>query len=186
MQFIRNGPDIPERLLQAHEDGRVVLLCGAGVSYPARLPGFKGLVERLFSNLSVTATALQQAAIKAQQFDTALGLLEADIAGGREKVRRAIAAILTPDLDAPSATATHEALTPVSGAIKLIVRVQVRRQRRLGDCRQSVRLPAVRQQLFDAADQVSTSSNSWAPPSQARLPPARWDGWTLTRRSFKM
>jgi hypothetical protein len=39
MQFVRNGPDIPERLLQAHEDGRVVFFCRAGISYPARLPG---------------------------------------------------------------------------------------------------------------------------------------------------
>lgn len=44
------------------------------------------------------------------QFDTAIGLLEADVVGGRETVRRALATILTPDLTAPSATATHEAL----------------------------------------------------------------------------
>jgi two-component sensor histidine kinase len=44
-QFIRNGPDIPERLLQEHEDGRVVFFCGAGVSYPASLPGFGGLAR---------------------------------------------------------------------------------------------------------------------------------------------
>jgi hypothetical protein len=31
MQFVRHGPDIPERLLQAHEDGRVVFFCGAGI-----------------------------------------------------------------------------------------------------------------------------------------------------------
>ena len=49
MQFIKNGPDIPERLLQAHEDGRVVFFCGAGISYPAGLPGFKGLVDRIYA-----------------------------------------------------------------------------------------------------------------------------------------
>ena len=42
MQLIANGPDIPDALLQAHEDGRVVFFCGAGISYPAGLPGFKG------------------------------------------------------------------------------------------------------------------------------------------------
>lgn len=110
MQFIRNGPDIPERLLQAHEDGRVVFFCGAGISYPARLPGFAGLVEKVYTALSVTPDAVQKAAIKAGQFDTAIGLLEADIVGGRETVRRALAGILTPDLIAPNATATHEAL----------------------------------------------------------------------------
>ena len=45
MQFVTNGPDIPDELLQAHEEGRVVFFCGAGISYPAGLPGFKGLVE---------------------------------------------------------------------------------------------------------------------------------------------
>ena len=110
MQFVRNGPDIPERLLQAHEDGRVVFFCGAGVSYPARLPGFAGLVEKVYEALAATPNAVQQAAIKAGQFDTAIGLLEADIVGGRETVRRALAGILAPDLSAPNATATHDAL----------------------------------------------------------------------------
>lgn len=110
MQFVRHGPDIPERLLQAHEDGRVVFFCGAGISYPARLPGFAGLVAKVYEALAVTPNAVQQAAIKAGQFDTAIGLLEAEIVGGRETVRRALAGILTPDLGAPNVTATHEAL----------------------------------------------------------------------------
>ena len=110
MQFVKGGPDIPERLLQTHEDGRVVLFCGAGISYPARLPGFSGLVKELFAELAVTPDPVQQAAVKAGQFDTAIGLLEADDVGGREKGRRALAGILTPDFSAPNATATHEAL----------------------------------------------------------------------------
>lgn len=114
MQFVRQGPDIPERLLQAHEDERVVFFCGAGISYPARLPGFSGLVEKLHAALAAAPNAVQQAAIKAGQFDTAIGLLEADIVGGRETVRRALAAILTPDLSATNATATHDALLTLS------------------------------------------------------------------------
>lgn len=110
MQFVRHGPDIPERLLQAHEDGRVVFFCGAGISYPARLPGFSGLVDRLYQALSVTPNPVQQSAIKAGQFDTAIGLLEADFVGGRGKVRSELAKILTPNLTAPNATVTHEAL----------------------------------------------------------------------------
>lgn len=110
MQFVHHGPDIPERLLQAHEDGRVVFFCGAGISYPARLPGFSGLVSRLYQGLSVTPDLVQQSAIKAGQFDTAIGLLEADVVGGRKKVRSELAKILTPNLTAANATATHEAL----------------------------------------------------------------------------
>jgi len=29
MQIITDGPDIPDSLLQAHEEGRVVFFCGA-------------------------------------------------------------------------------------------------------------------------------------------------------------
>src|SRR5258706_5672028 len=110
MQFIPKGPDVPERLLQAHEDGRVVFFCGAGISYPARLRGFDWLTTRLFDVLGETPNAVQRAAMKARQFDTAIGLLEDSIAGGRETVRRALVRILTPDLTASGATATHEAL----------------------------------------------------------------------------
>jgi hypothetical protein len=110
MQFIHQGPDVPERLLQAHEDGRVVFFCGAGISYPASLPGFAGLVKRLYQALGTTPSTVQQAAIKAGQLDTAIALLEADIIGSREAVRRKLAEVLTPNLSAPNATATHDAL----------------------------------------------------------------------------
>ena len=124
MQFTTNGPDIPDALLEAHEEGRVVFFCGAGISYPARLPGFAGLVDKLYSALTVTPNAVQQAAIKAGQFDTAISLLEADIVGGRERVRRALAVILTPDLSATNATKIHEALLTLGkhrdGHIRLI------------------------------------------------------------------
>ena len=88
----------------------MVFFCGAGISRPADLPDFKGLVDGLFSSLGVSPNAQQEAAINAGQFDTAIGLLEADHVGGREAVRRALAKVLSPDLDAPGATGTHEAL----------------------------------------------------------------------------
>ncbi|HFD86105.1 MAG TPA: hypothetical protein ENJ35_00335, partial [Gammaproteobacteria bacterium] len=108
--FVSDGPDIPENLLQVHEEGRVVFFCGAGISYPARLPDFRGLVKKLYSGLGVVPSAVQKAAIKSGQYDTAIGLLEGDIVGEREKVRKELARILTPDLAAPEATATHDAL----------------------------------------------------------------------------
>jgi hypothetical protein len=114
MQFVQNGPDIPDSLLLAHEEGRVVFFCGAGISYPARLPGFADLVKRLYAALTTLPNPVQQAAIKAGQFDTAVGLLEGDVVGGREVVRRELAKILTPDLSAPNAMATHEALLALS------------------------------------------------------------------------
>lgn len=126
MQFIRQGPDIPEHLLQAHEDERVVFFCGAGISFPARLPGFSELANRLYAILAVTPNAVQKAAFKAKQFDTAIGLLEDDIVGGRKEalVRKTLAGLLTPNLTAANATSTHEALLTLgkcrSGPTRLI------------------------------------------------------------------
>ena len=53
MQFISGGPDIPDELLQAHEDGRVVFFCGAGISIPAKLPDFENLVDSIYKKLVV-------------------------------------------------------------------------------------------------------------------------------------
>ena len=55
MQLIKNGPDIPDRLLQIHEEGHVVFFCEAGISFPARLPGFKGLISRVYEELGGTS-----------------------------------------------------------------------------------------------------------------------------------
>ena len=115
MQFVKNGPEIPERLLQAHEEGRVVFFCGAGISFPAGLPGFDGLVTKIYDALHVTPNRMQQAAIDNKRFDTAIGLLESGIVGGRPVVRRKLAEFLTPHLGAPNATATHEALVTLGG-----------------------------------------------------------------------
>ena len=110
MKFITNGPDIPGRLLQAHEEGELVFFCGAGISYPAGLPGFAELVENLYAALAISPNPIQQAAIEAGQYDIAVGLLEGEIVDGRNQVRRALADILVPNLSAPNATRTHEAL----------------------------------------------------------------------------
>lgn len=114
MQFVNNGPDIPERLIQAHEDGNVVFFCGAGISYPARLPDFEGLVRETIQRLNHNLTPPQNSALENGQYDTVIGLLESSIVGGRAKVRQVLAEILSPDLKAERATSTHEALLKLS------------------------------------------------------------------------
>ena len=64
MQLISNGPDIPNTLLQAHEDGRVVFFCGAGISYPAGLPGFEDLVKKIYTFLGTTCSDIEKIAFK--------------------------------------------------------------------------------------------------------------------------
>lgn len=54
MRFIENGPDIPDELLTARDEGRVVLFCGAGVSRArANLPDFFGLANKVIHSLGV-------------------------------------------------------------------------------------------------------------------------------------
>lgn len=113
MQIVTGGPDVPDRLIQAHEEGRVVFFCGAGISYPAGLPGFSGLVSKIYSEVGESPTGLEATAIKAGKYDTAIGLLEGRLAPngrGRELVRGALASILTPSGISSKSTSTHTAL----------------------------------------------------------------------------
>ncbi|GGP28118.1 anti-phage defense-associated sirtuin Dsr1 [Silvimonas amylolytica] len=110
MQFIANGPDIPDELLQAHEDGRVVFFCGAGISYPAGLPGFGGLVEAIYKLTGTTFKPIESEAFKRGQFDATLDLLERRLPEQRLGMRRALAERLKPNLRLKGATDTHAAL----------------------------------------------------------------------------
>lgn len=110
MQFVKNGPEVPDSLLQAHEEGRVVFFCGAGISYPAGLPGFRGLVRGIYSGVGVTPNDVESAAVAAALYDTTIGLLESRIPSGRTVVREAVKKALAPDLGKPNALATHRAL----------------------------------------------------------------------------
>ena len=110
MQFVKDGPDLPDSLLHEHEDGRIVFFCGAGISYPARLPGFRELVELMYAELHTTPTALESKALEQERFDAAVDLLEHRYPGERFAVRKALAAVLKPRLRLPRATSTHKSL----------------------------------------------------------------------------
>lgn len=126
MQFITNGPDIPDALLQAHEDGRVVFFCGAGISYPAGLPGFKGLVDAIYRLVGTVPDAIEQDAYSRGQFDATLDLLERRLPGQRHglAMRKALAEALQPNLRRKGATDTHAALLQLArsreGALRLV------------------------------------------------------------------
>ncbi len=124
MQFITDGPDVPDALLQAHEEGRVVFFCGAGISYPAGLPGFKGLVDDIYRLNGTTPTEIEQEAYKADRYDAALDLLEHRLPGRRFAMRRALVEALKPKLRKKGATETHAALLRLArnreGALRLV------------------------------------------------------------------
>ena len=108
--FVKDGPDIPECLLQAHEDGGVVFFCGAGISSAAGLPDFEGLIKNLYENLQIEPDAHQKRAVKSKQFDSVINLLENNIPGGRQRVREEIMQILKLNPEASRDTSTHKAL----------------------------------------------------------------------------
>jgi hypothetical protein len=124
VQFITNGPDIPDTLLEAHEEGRVVFFCGAGISYPAGLPGFKGLVDEIYRQNGTVPSDIERAAFDRGQFDATLDLLERRLPGQRLAVRRALAQALKPNLRRKGATDTHAALLRLArnrdGTLRLV------------------------------------------------------------------
>ena len=124
MQFVTNGPDIPDALLQAHEENRVVFFCGAGISYPAGLPGFKGLVEAIYHLTGTVLKDIEREAFSRGQFDATLDLLERRLPGGREELRRALMKALKPKLRRSNATTTQAALLRLArsreGALRLV------------------------------------------------------------------
>nr|WP_298158364.1 anti-phage defense-associated sirtuin Dsr1 [Ferrovum sp.] len=119
-----NGPDIPDALLQAHEEGRVVFFCGAGISYPAGLPGFKGLVEQIYLLNGTTLSDIERDAFERGQFDATLDLLERRLPGQRLAVRSKLAQALKPKLRRKGATDTQAALLRLArsreGALRLV------------------------------------------------------------------
>lgn len=124
MQFIADGPDIPDALLQAHEEGHVVFFCGAGISYPAGLPNFKGLVERIYQLTGTDLSEIEHENFRRHQFDATLDLLERRLPGQRLAVRRALVQALKPNLRLKGATDTQAALLRLAhsrgGALRLV------------------------------------------------------------------
>ena len=115
-------PPIPERLLLAHARGKVLFICGAGISKPAGLPDFRQLVVEVYKSLDsavheVIADPLRHATTKwkpdcssltdrqaaevkrfqKEDYDVVLGMLERrldDRTRGDSSVRREVANLL--------------------------------------------------------------------------------------------
>ena len=75
-RLIPDGPDIPGELIQKQEAGEMVFFCGAGISVPTGLPGFRELIQRLYASLNISPTSSEKKVIGREEFAEALGLLE--------------------------------------------------------------------------------------------------------------
>ncbi|MES2038634.1 MAG: SIR2 family protein [Pseudomonadota bacterium] len=76
MRFYLNGPDIPNDLIDAQSQGRVVFFCGAGISMPAGLPSFLVLTKRVMDKLGVSSQALNSLSVQKREIN---GLLQGHI-----------------------------------------------------------------------------------------------------------
>ncbi|MDP2376047.1 SIR2 family protein [Reyranella sp.] len=76
MRFVANGPSIPDELLLARDQGRVIFFCGAGVSRAkAKLPDFFGLAAQVNSKLGVSQDSAAHKLIReAQEIDKRIGV----------------------------------------------------------------------------------------------------------------
>ncbi len=108
MRFFKDGPSIPDELLAARDEGRVVFFCGAGVSKArAELPDFLELTHNLIKEFGVpvdnpickilkkTKELEEETGIKALvSTDRIFGLLEYEF--GTHNVESAVAKALKP------------------------------------------------------------------------------------------
>lgn len=111
MRFLADGPSIPDDLLLARDQGRVIFFCGAGVSRArAQLPDFFGLASQVVARLGVAqnspAYRLIQEAREIDQrvgipgvisADRVFGLLERDFTS--HDIEEAVASALKPPVD---------------------------------------------------------------------------------------
>jgi hypothetical protein len=116
MKFVVNGPSIPDDLLVARDEGRVVFICGAGVSRArASLPDFAQLTRHVIESLGVTAhdpaRRLLDAAEELDRITGTAGIISADRVFGllerdfsvrdiEQAVAKALKPVPTPDLSA--------------------------------------------------------------------------------------
>jgi tetratricopeptide (TPR) repeat protein len=133
MRFAANGPNFPDELLIARDEGRVVFFCGSGVSLAkAGLRDFIGLARDVADKLSIPADNPARQLINAiESFppipgvgsliaaDRVFGLIERDYQS--RDIYRAIAASLKPD-SAPDLSA-HRVLLDLARGPDGIVRL---------------------------------------------------------------
>ncbi len=145
MRFFENGPAIPDELLHARDEGRVVFFCGAGVSRAkAKLPDFFGLGKKVMKTLGVQADSparklLEEAHnVEAQTgvagviaADRIFGLLEREFS--TDVIEAAVASSLRPDNE-PDLTAHRTILDLATTKEGLVHVVTTNFDRLFDDC----------------------------------------------------
>ncbi len=134
MRFVADGPSIPDDLLLARDQGRVIFFCGAGVSRArANLPDFFGLARSVVTKLGVDQSSPAYKLIQEAQeidrrvgvsgvisADRVFGLLERDFAS--RDIEEAVASALKPppECDLTAHNILLDLATTPEGAVQLV------------------------------------------------------------------
>lgn len=151
MRFLANGPSIPDDLLLARDQGRVIFFCGAGVSRAyAKLPDFFGLASKVISKLGVDQNSPAYKLIQeAQEFDRRVGipgiisadrvfgLLERDFTS--RDIEEAVASALKPPTDC-DLTAHRILLDLATTPVDTVQLVTTNFDRLFNDCGRNLRV----------------------------------------------
>jgi len=111
LRFLADGPSLPDELLSARDEGRVLFFCGAGVSREnAKLPDFFGLARAVLAKLGALQDSPASKLVAASQnlgaisgvgsviaADRIFGLLERDFSV--PDIERAVGDVLRPPAD---------------------------------------------------------------------------------------
>ena len=110
LRLVKDGPEIPLEVLAAHEAGRLIFFCGAGISMDSGLPNFKGLVDYVYLELGELQKPSELVAYRQGRLDKVLSLLE------ERTVARRVRQIVIERLTRPSLVTLdlHQALLELS------------------------------------------------------------------------
>lgn len=121
MRFFKNGPSIPDLLLERRDAGRVVFFCGAGVSFNAGMPTFLGLTKEIVDYFDPPAESdimkafgpwLNADAVAAISLDQVFHLLQQEY--GREEVNELVTQRLSSKVTNPSGPVEHGLISRIS------------------------------------------------------------------------
>ena len=90
MQYFEDAPNLPGELLEAHEENKLVFICGAGISKNSGLELFEGLTNQVIEDLGGTLEPEEEMLMKANSYDKVFSLLERDERFGFEQVRESV------------------------------------------------------------------------------------------------